>query len=197
MRFKKRTKVSYHDDAVNQKKFITRTNKRRSKEMERNVAKILGGNRIPMSGAGCLKGDGLVYSKYGLIIVECKLSSLIETHRSKNPDLKFNYYFDYMVKLNTDVHSMKAKFGIIVFHYWNTRNNYVIIAEDVYRNILKQDSNFPVMVTKNKSLFSLKKRTVDNYLSQEEGFIIDFENMGEKIVVMDIYKFRDIIAFDE
>lgn len=91
------------------------TNKARSKNQERNIARYLGATRVPMSGAGMLKGDGLWNSPQGLLIYECKYSAA--HHAKYGWTLRVQY--DWITKLDKDVAAMKARFGFLVVSFYN------------------------------------------------------------------------------
>ena len=107
---------------------IRATNKRRAKEMERDVTKRLNGRRTPMSGAGMIKGDGIVYLPHdgGLCVLECKLTERV--HQTQGPIIALQVrWFD---KLLADVSAMKglgAKFGILIIKFVYIREMYVFV----------------------------------------------------------------------
>lgn len=120
---------SYGDERVAAKRALTKQIRARSSEMERNVAKFLLGRRVPMSGAGYMKGDCEVETdKVGRIFIECKYSA--SRHTYKGPRIRLDYrWFD---KMHGDAVKMKAKFAALVFRYHDVRfSNYVIISTDV------------------------------------------------------------------
>lgn len=124
---------------------IAKTNKQRAKVMERRVANTLNGKRIPMSGAGYLKGDCIVYLPYdvGFFIIECKLR---ESYRSK---IFINIPMHWLEKLDKDTRSMNAKFGILVIHYHGYTGDYAFIKKkDIqYLETLTQKSfNVPDVI---------------------------------------------------
>ena len=59
-----------------ERKQRNRLNRQRAKNMERRVARYLGGDRTPQSGAGNSKGDVAVLftNRPGRYLVECKLT---------------------------------------------------------------------------------------------------------------------------
>jgi len=90
------------------------TNKARSKRQEREIAKFLGAQRVPMSGAGMLKGDGIWNTPLGLIIYECKYSA---GHNAKlGWSLRLQH--DWFNKLQRDVDSMNARFGFLALTFY-------------------------------------------------------------------------------
>jgi len=106
-------------------------NKARSKAMENRIAKRLNGHRVPMSGAGGMKGDALVYSPLGLYIVECKYTARVT---SKGVPC-FTFPWAFLPKLEKDVQAMRAAFGILIFHYHNIREDFVIVRESDWQRI--------------------------------------------------------------
>lgn len=101
----------------------------RSGQMERNVATFLLGRRVPMSGAGSMKGDCEVETdKIGRIFIECKYSA--GTDNMGSPRIRIDFrWFD---KMREDAVKMKARFAALVFQYHDVRfAKYVIISTDV------------------------------------------------------------------
>lgn len=59
-----------------QKSKIAKDNKARSQRMEREVAQLTKGKRVPMSGGGQIKGDVITpLDEFRTIFIECKLSA--------------------------------------------------------------------------------------------------------------------------
>lgn len=109
----------------------------RSAEMERNVAKFLSGRRVPMSGAGYLKGDcEIVTDKVGRILIECKYSA----HRDKTRGPNIRIDFKWLDKMERDAAAMKAVFPALVFRFHDVRlSNHVIIRTDVLKTYDTED----------------------------------------------------------
>lgn len=197
MRVRKR-KDGYAGEVIEERSRISKINKRRAKDMERNVANLLEGHRVPMSGASYLKGDALFYSKFGLVIVECKLSSLVKFYRPKQVYCpNFNLRTQFLEKLQQDVKSMKAIFGVLVFKYWNTRGNYVIVKKSDYDNYIipytKVDP--PIVKWYSTSTISMYKITVDLHIENNGGMYgIRLIKMDDTFVVMSIDTFIEAIG---
>lgn len=170
-------------------KSINAQNKRRSKQMERRICKELGGNRVPMSGAGSLKGDGLLYSKFGLVIIECKYTAGID--KEGNAQIRFN--FGWMPKLQSDVDAMKASFGVMVFRYHNTRNDFVVLPRRVY-DFISNDIKAPdpVMIAKYITI-TLQHRQVLKMLYDNAGLFTINTRFGE-YVFMDLEHFKSLMV---
>lgn len=98
--------------------------------MERRVMKLLGGNRVPMSGAGTLKGDGFVYRSFGLFLVECKLSAAVH---GKTGEARIVIDTRWLTKIASEAKSMRAKFGALVAHLHGDWHDYVIISKEKYQ----------------------------------------------------------------
>lgn len=91
------------------------TNKSRSKNQERQVAKYLGAARVPMSGAGMLKGDGLWNTPHGLLVYECKYTAAHNPHYGWTLRMQYSW----LEKMQRDGASMKAKFSFLIIHFFN------------------------------------------------------------------------------
>jgi hypothetical protein len=103
--------------------------------MEARIAKYLGGNRIPMSGSGSIKGDvRILTQRWGEIMVECKYSAGVG---NRGPRIRIDFrWFD---KLDQDVKYMKSAFGILIFHYHDARfNDFVILRRHLFDRLFEE-----------------------------------------------------------
>lgn len=104
--------------------------KRRARQMELRIAKLLKGRRVPMSGAGQIKGDCQVITDIGEIYIECKYSAGIDAKRG--PMIRIN--FQWLDKMQRDVDIMGSRFGALIFRYHDTRlSDYVILDVSVFQ----------------------------------------------------------------
>ena len=159
-------------------------NKDRSKSMERRIAQFLGGNRVPMSGAGSLKGDGLVYFDRGLYIIECKSSSMITNQ--KRPKMRIN--FEWLTKLESDVRAMRARFGILVMHYHRTRHNYVVMRLDWFREYVNDVTPVADGYITTKNGINLEKDKLDKH--RGDNPVISLTTPFGEYVIMLIEDFK-------
>lgn len=160
-------------------------NKQRAKSMERRIAKVLRGRRVPMSGAMAkYKGDVEIpfVNNPGMYIIECKLSAHVD-----NGKRKLRISFDWLTKIRDEAKAMGAKFGVLIIHYHNTDTDYVFIHHNVITMIISRyESVFnramqrlvetapkvDIRFTKGgKALaaYQLEKDTIDNNLIDVEG----------------------------
>ena len=114
------------------KREIALENKRRSKTMERDVSRLLKGDRTLMSGAGRDKGDIKVPFTYrpGHYLVECKLTAGIVNDQ---PVIHLQQY--WLEKMQDESISMGSLFPILVLKYMHTRGFYVLILEKNFNKI--------------------------------------------------------------
>lgn len=94
------------------------TNKARSRNQEKKVAQYLGGTRVPMSGAGAIKGDGIWGSDKGVVLYECKYSAAHHARFGKS--LRLSY--PWLEKLEHDAIAMRSlgvKYHFLVVHFFN------------------------------------------------------------------------------
>jgi len=124
------------------KREISRMNKQRSQIMERRIAKVFGGVRVPLSGAAKhWKGDVLVpiineKEQVGHFIIECKLSSKL----SKSiPTITF--LFDWFNQLEVEIYTTRAKFGFIVFYFHGSSHYYAAITPANLSMLLTYQTN--------------------------------------------------------
>lgn len=143
---------------------IAKTNKDRSRRMEQRVAKAIGGNRVPMSGAGSIKGDCIVSTPVGLVAVECKYTAAVAANEPTMTVMK-----TWFPKLESDVQAVGAAFGILVIHYHNISTDFVFIPERVAHRFLTLDIKTVVLEDKHMS-FKLGFNKI-NALVKEEASI--------------------------
>jgi hypothetical protein len=110
---------------------INNKNKARARAMETRVMKRLGGTRVPMSGSGQMKGDGIVNGPLGMYLVECKCSAMQD--RDGNGVLRFDYR--WVTKLAAEVKAMRAVFGIFVLHHHQVSGDTVVMTEALYQRL--------------------------------------------------------------
>lgn len=95
-------------------------NKARAKTMEKNVARILKGNRVPMSGSGAIKGDCIVpLDKYRSIYVECKLTA----------QEQLSLQTAWLSKAIAEARAMRCVFPILVYKFHRSHFYYVLVPE--------------------------------------------------------------------
>jgi len=112
-------------------------NKQRSKSMETRIAKILGGRRVPMSGAAsAYKGDVEVTFNNNPrgYIVECKLSAQLKN--ALQPVIRID--FAWFPKLAEEAKNMNKVFGIFINHYKDYTDDYVWIRHGIVIKLINQ-----------------------------------------------------------
>jgi len=117
------------------KKEINALNKSRSKAMERRIAKVLRGRRVPMSGAAAqYKGDvEIPFENFpGKYIIECKLTAQL---KGSEPVMRLQ--FAWFPKLHEEARNMNAKFGIFVLHYHGNNNDYIFVRIDIIDKLIR------------------------------------------------------------
>ena len=140
---------------------IARQNKRRGKEMEKKVAKILKGNRVPMSGAGSIKGDCTApLDEYRTIYVECKM-----TARKVENNYLFSIPHEWFHKIEREAKAMRSVFGILVIQWFRLPEYWVFMPLDKLHFLEEaKDINLKHWITERKETGELKKiRLTNNY----------------------------------
>lgn len=176
------------------RKEINRKNKARSQSMEREVARILGGRRVPMSGAGSMKGDCEIETeKVGRIYVECKYSA--QSHKVSGPSIRLDYrWFDKMEK---DALSMKAKFPVLIVQYGDIRfAKYVILREEIvhrYATDVDYITNAKTIDTGERNGLNLLKSEIDTHFSLHDYPVVLLHCIKGAFVIMHINVFKEII----
>lgn len=177
---------------LREQKQINAENKRRGTAMERNIMKILKGNRVPFSGAGAIKGDGIVnHEIHGMYLVECKMSAGVD---SVEPVMRLQKY--WLDKLDTEVVNMRAKFGILVFHYHKDKSNYAMIRDSYFRKIIGDPSVYKLrelaVGVDGKKSFRIRKSVAKN-LDDVLG-VLDWN--GTRYYIMDLKIFSSLLDKD-
>ena len=131
---------------------VRKLNKTRSKDMERTVTKRLNGDRVPMSGAGFIKGDGIVYlpDNQGFMSVECKLSGGIGKY---GPQILF--IEKWIGKLQQDCNSMRGigcKFGFFILKYMFHKEMWCIFLDE---DLSKFEQYFSAQIKEREGIHNL------------------------------------------
>lgn len=140
--------LTSEEDAQRTRQEINATNRRRSKDMERRVAKYLRGTRVPASGAiAGMKGDCVIPLVSGFYLVECKLSAA-QNETDNHPKIILNMnWFDKIIQ---DAKSMGAKFGVLVIHFHSRKRDYVFIPSHAMQYLaLKSKHGFDIDLIRN------------------------------------------------
>ncbi len=153
--------------------------------MELRIAKLLKGRRVPMSGAGQIKGDCQVITDIGEIYIECKYSAGIDSN-GRGPMIRIN--FRWFTKMQHDVDIMGSRFGAIIFRYHDTRlSDYVILPIDVfekYDDVRRLDGVFAFDTGEKSGLTLFKKYLDAAFLANPRGENICLLNCKHGIYVM-------------
>lgn len=167
-------------------------NKQRARTMENRIAKVLGGRRVPLSGAGGIKGDVMLNSRYGAYLLECKLSAAWDqTEDCESITLAFSW----MDKIEQEVRLMRARFGALVFHYHNVKADYVMMRADWYAIIDKDIMIDGLIIAKETKTIRLTVKKVRSYLKEKPWFFI--KHNEQLYVVVDIRRFTALLAEDD
>jgi len=183
---------SYAEERIAARRAINAQSKRRAREMERRVAKFLGGHRVPMSGAGAIKGDCEVFTDaIGRVFIECKYSAGI--HPSYGPT--FHLQMKWFPKLEQDAEIMRARIAALVFRYHDKRlSDYVIIRTDV---LLKYVPLFnlatsTVLDYSGKKVVAIYKKHLDAAFAVNPESVIMRSDYGDYAIIL-LETFKDII----
>lgn len=185
--------ASYADERRAMTKAMLAQSRRRSREMELRVAKFLLGHRVPMSGAGTIKGDcTVVTDKVGQVFIECKYSA--GHTKSGIPVIALD--LRWLVKMHTDSVSMRAKFPALIFRYHGGRlSDYVIVPLDAYTRYGEQEflTDAPELDFGDKTMTKLKQTLLEQLLSASTHRVIHLKTKVGPYIIMDLVDFKDII----
>jgi hypothetical protein len=125
------------------RKEINAINRRRAKNMERDVAYYLKGKRVPSSGAiAGMKGDCTIpLESGGFYIVECKMSA----NQDKSGNSCIILSLEWFNKVVKDARSMSAKFGVLVIHYFGKKQDYVFVSSSTLRYMAAKSIHEPAI----------------------------------------------------
>lgn len=183
--------MSYADERLAAIRARNKRSKRRAGQMEREVASFLGGRRVPMSGAGSMKGDCEVETdKIGRIFIECKHSS--QLHPKHGPAIRVDYR--WLDKMHKDATSMRAKFAALVLKFHGSRlTSYVILSTDVLEKYGSLEHlSVPYEIdTDNASGITLYRHPTDELMATH-GAILLHCNRGTYMIIS-IADFKEII----
>lgn len=171
--------MSYEYQVKQELKQKIKRSKARSQSMERTIAKALNGTRVPMSGAGMFKGDGVVnHPKLGMYLIECKTSEYV--HRTKGSGIRVvDRWFD---KLEQDRVAMKATFAMFVFHWHRKPLYYVAIPEYVKSKLVLPNVNHV-----------LKEMTNASYLLYYDELAKELPCIKRGKHVYYVYEFKSVL----
>jgi hypothetical protein len=129
-----------------------RLNRQRAKTMERRIAKLLGGDRTPQSGAGNSKGDVTVMfaNRPGRFVIECKLTELIDRD---GPSITISKA--WLTKIHLEAEQMNAVFGVLIYRYHGRPEDYVLIRAKDMQKVIKR----PIETTTDLTFNNLKAKT--------------------------------------
>jgi hypothetical protein len=136
------------DELKAERKERNRLNRQRAKAMERRVAKYLGGDRTPQSGAGSTKGDVTVLfsNRPGRYVIECKLTELFDRH---GPSISISKA--WLSKIHLEAQQMSAVFGMLVYRYHARQDDYVLIRSIDLQKVVKNVVETPHVLDFSKS----------------------------------------------
>jgi len=147
-------------------------NRQRSRSMETNVAKILGGKRVPFSGAGSIKGDIIAHG--GLF--ECKMSAAYDAHLN-DPFIILS--FSWLTKIKEEavlMRSLGITFSALVFHFHNVRGYGILIDTDSLRTICHNfGDRYPArtVLTLTKKTMKVYNRYFHNWMQESPIVYVD------------------------
>lgn len=176
------------------------TNKKRGKEMEDRIAAVLGGYRVPFSGAGPMKGDVLLTKPFGTILVECKMSAgLAHTHKEQRVKGErvagkvirvFKRWFE---KMEEDRRKMRSVFAILITHFYRDNTDYVFIPRKAVKLLFPQ-FNFEEAtmqeITVEKHSFVFRKNAV-NLMPKGNALVFQFDDFA--VVCIHLSFFVDLL----
>lgn len=185
----------YRQERLETIRAINAKNRRRSKEMERRVMKELGGNRVPMSGAGMIKGDGQVFNpRIGYILVECKLSAGINKYGQQ----KIVVYYKWLEKIELERSIMNARMPILVIHHLDAKQDYVILHYNYYERYLQtyvHDRPPLVINTGTKGTWAAMRHKLEVDLADYTNYIL-LESRDNNYIVLTLEYFKELISYD-
>ncbi len=110
---------------MNERALRVQQNRRRGLSYERRVLQRIHALRIPMSGAGQVKGDGKLETPHGSMLLECKYTT---TSR-----VSVAIRLSWLHKLRTEAEKMACPLMGLIFRAAYQHTDYIVIDEQTRR----------------------------------------------------------------
>jgi hypothetical protein len=153
---------------------IARTNKRKSREQERRLAKYFGGNVVPLSGSGNIKGDIIIpFDDTRNIYGECKMT-IKDTLSVEHA---------WLAKIRGEYKGMRCMFGVLIVSFEKPIQDFVLISPEGL-TILEKHGIIPVYSFKalaDNKTFPIERNAINAY------FIVS-DNAPWLLVPLKIFK---------
>jgi len=181
------------DELKAERKERNRLNRQRAKAMERRIAKYLGGDRTPQSGAGTTKGDVTVLftSRPGRYLIECKLTELFDRH---GPSISISKA--WLSKIHLEAQQMNAVFGMLVYRYHGRQDDYVLIRSADLRKVVKDLTD---AVVESSNMLDFSKTKAKTFAMPLARSLLCKEPPGQVCVMIDyvVYYLMTLERFKE
>ena len=161
-------------------------NKQRSRQMEQRVAKFLRGDRVPMSGAGSIKGDVDIHTPHGRLLIECKCTAQTDVNYTPTMYIRF----EWLKELDKDVNSMRSKFGALIIHYHKQRPDFVFIKQEIYEYLSPGLHTYNVLDKSKTGSWRVTKKHIEDRL--KSGVFCLLTKFGSYVIIT-IDEFRDLL----
>lgn len=101
-----------------------------ARRQERNVAKKIGGKRVPLSGGGSIKGDVLAPD----VLVECKTGHTLDASGEKQIILKK----DWLLKMKKEAQEESKSIAFLEFRFKGDKTAWVIASAEDYIKLVNE-----------------------------------------------------------
>lgn len=176
------------------RKAINALNRQHSKDMERRIARLLGGSRNRYSGMmKDAKSDCIIpLSANSVYLVECKYSSA----GYKQKKSKIIFQSRWIIDLQKDVQSMQGiqnmsvAFGILVIKFKMHQGDYVFISEKdlptyytYFNNLLIMPISEPIVYTNASKNITLYKSILDQKTKDTGTCFFDIPDIDRYLIM--------------
>lgn len=172
-------------DACEKRKRINKRNRRRSVSMETKVMNILSGFRVPMSGAGAIKGDGLAYCPIGSYIVECKTRKPSITADGRK---YIRLEKKWLEKIDEESRYMGTRFGSFALQFYYDTKFYFFLPVWVFLKFDNLADSIYTIEAPDKEAYPIYKDVLNEHMNP---YILLKTSVGD-FVIMNIHKFVDL-----
>jgi hypothetical protein len=155
-----------------------KTNKRRATEMERRVSERLKAKRVPMSGAGSIKGDVFSSSEYGMYVCECKFTSGRDRHDHAGVTVNKRW----LKKLDEDQHDMTAQFSFLVLRFHRITRMFVLMRREYYERLFGPPTNTSLVQFKGVGCM-MKLPQLEEWLRDDDHVEMDMVGLGYYVLI--------------
>lgn len=144
---------------------VARTNKKHSRDQERRLAKYFGGNVVPLSGSGNIKGDIIIpFDDMRNIYGECKLT-VKDT---------LNVKHEWLAKIRGEYRTMRCMFGVLVVSFIKQPvQDFVLMSPECLSVFLRHGikPEYQIKALADSKTFPIERNAINQYGIMSAGLV--------------------------